>query len=80
MRSSSVKTFVTVLSLVATLAITVPAAAAQNQQPQAGEAVATQRDEPRGIDRFGRTIRRLLVRLATGITVSNWPTVPIPNQ
>jgi hypothetical protein len=75
MRSWSVKTVVTALSIVISLTIAVPADA----RPAQTRDTAAVSDTPRGIDRVARAVRRLLNRLGSGITANNLPTVPFPD-
>jgi hypothetical protein len=72
MRSSSVKTLAVAVSVVVSITIAAPAAHALPAQNR--EVVV--RDEPRGIDRVGRVVRRILNRLTGGVTTNNWPSIP----
>ena len=74
MRSSSVKTVVATLFVVVTLTVTVPTAHAA-VATKTRETVATVRDEPRGIDRVGKIVRRFIARIGR-ITATNWPSIP----
>jgi hypothetical protein len=76
MRYSSVKTIVATLSIVVSLTVAAPAARAAGTR-SAGEAIAT-RDEPRGVGRVERILRRFLNRLAGGISTNELPTPPLP--
>jgi hypothetical protein len=73
MRSSSVKTLITALSLVSTLILATPAAHAA---PAPARDAITVRDEPRGIERVGRIVRRLLNRI--GVGTNELPAPPVP--
>jgi hypothetical protein len=75
MRSSSVKTLVTAVSLVSTLVLTTPAAHAA--PTPARDAIAA-REEPRGIERVGRIVRRLLNRVGIGTNELPIPPLPTP--
>ena len=73
MRSSSVKTLFVTVSLVSTLVLTTPAAHAAPAPVR--DAIAA-REEPRGIERVGRIVRRVLNRL--GISTNELPVPPLP--
>ncbi len=77
MRSSSVKTLVTALSLVSTLVLTTPAVRAA---PAPTRDAITARDEPRGIERVGRIVRRLLNRIGIGTNELPVPPLPTPAE
>lgn len=81
MRSSSVKTVVATLFVVITITVSVPTANAATPT-RTRETVATVRDEPRGIERVGKIVRRIIARFG-GVTATNWPSIPpapSPNQ
>ena len=74
MRSSSVKTFVSVVSLTFTLVVAVPSTEARPSQPQR----ATQSAKQAGMtERVQRVMRQLLQRVF-GISGNGMPTDPIP--
>ena len=75
MRSSSVKTLVSTLVVVVTVTFAVPAASAGPAQTRDTITTAA-RNEPKGIDRIGRAVRRFIYRLAGGVTTTNWPSIP----
>lgn len=68
------KSVVSAAVLTATLALTVPAAAAV--RPSQGREAVSQRDEPRVFERAARAVRRVVSRL--GVGTLNWPIPPIP--
>lgn len=74
MRSSSVKTLVVAVSVVVSVSVTIAAPTAHARPAQNREVVV--RDEPRGIERVGRVVRRILNRLTGGVTTNNWPSIP----
>ena len=78
MRSSSVKTLVATLLVVATMTFATPAANAGPAQKRDTITIGA-RNEPRGIDRIGRAVRRFISRFTGGFTTTNWPSIP-PDQ
>ncbi|HUR82754.1 MAG TPA: hypothetical protein VM733_18485 [Thermoanaerobaculia bacterium] len=76
MRSSSVKTLVTAVSLVATLVLTTPAAHAAATAPAPARDAIASRESPRGIEKVGKIVRRVLIRL--GISTNELPVPPLP--
>lgn len=75
MRSSSVKTFVSVVSLTFTLVVAAPSAEARPSQPQRVTHAA--RKQAGMTDRVQRLMRQLLQRVL-GISANEMPTDPIP--
>ena len=75
MRTSSIKSVVSALSIVATLALAVPSAQARAAQP-AETRIA--RSAPSEIDRAVRAIQRLVKRLKGIVATGGGPSVPIP--
>ena len=75
MRSSSVKTVVATLFVVVTITLTVPTTHAATPAKTRETVSTTVRDEPRGIDRVGRIVRRFIARIGS-ITTNNWPSIP----
>lgn len=68
MRSSSIKSLVAMLSIAATLTLTLPATAAtRNAQPRSTRG---------GASEIGRIIREIIKRVG-GITTNSGPTIPI---
>ncbi|HVE71980.1 MAG TPA: hypothetical protein VNI54_11470 [Thermoanaerobaculia bacterium] len=78
MRSSSVKTLVSTLSLVVALVAVAPAASAGPAGPR--DAAPVIRNEPRGIERIARAARRFVNRLAGGIGTNELPVPPLPTK
>jgi hypothetical protein len=77
MRSSSVKTLVTVVSLTFTLVIGAPSAEARPSEPQRVTQAA--RKQPGLTDRVQRLMRQLLHRVL-GISATHMPGDPIPED
>ena len=76
MRSSSVKTLISTLSLVIALIAVAPPASAGPTRPRVAAPVV--RNEPRGIERIARAARRFLNRLTGGISTNELPVPPLP--
>ena len=73
MRSSSIKSVISALSIVTTLTFAV-APPAEARAAQSRET----RSEPRDVDAIVRAVRLLVKRITGGITTYGLPTVPIP--
>ena len=76
MRTSSVKTAISMLFLVLTLVAVTPTASAGPTRPR--DTAPIVQNEPRGIERIARAARRFLNRLTGGISTNSWPLPPIP--
>lgn len=74
MRSSSMKSLLSALSIAVTLFFAVPSAHARTAAPQ--RETRTSRESAD----IMRAIRRLLSRISEGFTTNSGPTIPIPTK